>query len=110
VLGNLGEIPYDPLREEKDEDVIGESFIDKQLLVLNESFIHFFREYGNRNGASVSSSRSTCRCQLCQAEDHTIVACPKHNDMRPKCGKCGGGHRVENCGIRCSFYNGLGHS
>jgi hypothetical protein len=30
--------------------------------------------------------------------------------MRPKCGKCGRGHRVENCGIRCSFCNGLGHS
>jgi hypothetical protein len=38
------------------------------------------------------------------------MACPKHNDKRPKCGKCGGGHRVENCGIRCSFCNGLRHS
>ncbi len=33
----------------------------------------------------------------------------KHSDKRPKHGKCGGGHRVEYCGIRCSFYNGLGH-
>jgi len=38
------------------------------------------------------------------------MAYPKHNDMWPKCGKCGGGHRVENYGIRCSFYNGMGHS
>ncbi len=38
------------------------------------------------------------------------MACPKHNDMQPKCGKCGGGHRVENYGIRCSFCNGMGHS
>jgi hypothetical protein len=30
--------------------------------------------------------------------------------MRPKCGKCGGGRKAENCGIRCSFCNGLGHS
>jgi hypothetical protein len=37
------------------------------------------------------------------------VACPKHNDMRPKCGKCGGGYRAENYGIRCSFCNGMGH-
>jgi len=37
------------------------------------------------------------------------MACPKHNDMRPKCNKCGG-HKAENCGIRCSFYNGMGHS
>jgi hypothetical protein len=30
--------------------------------------------------------------------------------MWPKCNKCGGGHKVENYGIRCSFYNGLRHS
>ncbi len=30
--------------------------------------------------------------------------------MQPKCSKCGGGHKVENYDIRCSFYNGLGHS
>jgi hypothetical protein len=29
--------------------------------------------------------------------------------MWPKCGKCGGGHRAKNYGIRCSFCNGLGH-
>jgi len=34
---------------------------------------------------------------------------PKHNNIRPKCNKCGGGHKVENYDIRCSFYNGLGH-
>jgi hypothetical protein len=38
------------------------------------------------------------------------MACPKHNDMQPECGKCGEGHRAENYGIKCSFYNGLGHS
>jgi hypothetical protein len=38
------------------------------------------------------------------------VAYPKHNDMQPKCGKCGRGHKVKNCAIRCSFCNGLGHS
>jgi len=110
VLRNLGETPYDPLMEEKDEDATKESSIDKQLSVLNETLIHFFREFGSRNGASVSSSGSTSRCQLCQADDHTTVAYRKHNDMWPKCDKCGGGHRVENCGIRCSFCNGLGHS
>jgi hypothetical protein len=29
VLGDLGETPYDPLKEEKDEDATGESSIDK---------------------------------------------------------------------------------
>ncbi len=62
VLEALGETPYDPFREEKDEDVAGESSTDKQLSVLNEILIHFFRESGNRNGASANSSRNTSRC------------------------------------------------
>jgi hypothetical protein len=61
----------------------------------------FFKEFGSRNGASVSSSRSTSRCQLCQVNDHSVVAYPKHNDMWPKCGKYGGGHKAKNYGIRC---------
>jgi hypothetical protein len=43
VLGDLGETPYDPLMEEKDEDVTDESSTDKQLSMLNEILIHFFR-------------------------------------------------------------------
>jgi hypothetical protein len=48
--------------EEKDEDVTRESSTDKQLLVLNETLIHFFRESGSINGASVSSSGSASKC------------------------------------------------
>ncbi len=85
VLRDLGEAPYDPLKEEKDQDVIGESSTYKQLSVLNETLIHFFRESGSRNGTSGSSFGSASRCQLCQVENHTTVAYPKHNDMWPKC-------------------------
>ncbi len=49
VLRNLGETPYDPLKEEKDEDATGESFTDKQLSMLHETLIHFFKEFGNKN-------------------------------------------------------------
>ncbi len=48
VLRDLGETPYDPLRE-KDENVIGNSSTDKHLLMLNETLIYFFRESGSRN-------------------------------------------------------------
>jgi len=96
VLGDLGETQYDPLKEEKDEDVIKESSTYKQLLVLNETLIHFFKESSSRSGANVSSFGSASRCQLCQAEDHTAVAYPKHNYMRPKCDKYAGGHRAKN--------------
>ncbi len=48
VLGDLGETPYDRLKEEKDEDVTDESSTDKQLSMLNETLIHFFRESGSK--------------------------------------------------------------
>jgi hypothetical protein len=41
VLGDLGETPYDPFREEKDEDAIGKSCTNKQLLMLDETLIFF---------------------------------------------------------------------
>ncbi len=64
--------------------------------MLNETLIHFFRESDNRNGTSVNFSGSASRCQLCQVEDHIVVAYPKRDDMWPKCNKCGGRYKVEN--------------
>ncbi len=42
VLGELRETPYEPMKEEQDETMSGESTIDRQLHVLNETFIIFF--------------------------------------------------------------------
>jgi hypothetical protein len=30
-------------------------------------------------------------------------------DTRPKCAKCGNGHKANNCNLKCSFYFGLGY-
>ncbi len=38
------------------------------------------------------------------------TTCPRLNEARPKCANCKMPHRTENCGIKCSFYSGLGHS
>ncbi len=37
------------------------------------------------------------------------TTCPRLNEARPKCAKCKMPHRIENCGIKCSFCSGLGH-
>ncbi len=42
--------------------------------------------------------------------DHIAIACPRLNEPRPKCAKCGMPHKTENCGVKCSFCAGLGHS
>ncbi len=37
------------------------------------------------------------------------TTCPRLNEPWPKCAKCRMPHRIENCGIKCTFYAGLSH-
>jgi hypothetical protein len=54
VLGELEETPYEPLREEQEEDA-SESTMEKQVTALNNTLINFFK--GNLHDlASTSSS------------------------------------------------------
>jgi hypothetical protein len=48
-------------------------------------------------------------CHICRTKDHFAIECPKYVMSKPKCLKCGGLHRMENCGLKCSFCGGLGH-
>jgi hypothetical protein len=36
--------------------------------------------------------------------------CLKLINIRPKCAKFGCGHKIDNCGLKCSFCFGLGHT
>jgi hypothetical protein len=112
VLGELGETPYEPMKEEHDETTSRESTTYRQLHVLNETLINFFgKGTDGKAGPSTSFSLNTHnRCQLCHSEEHTASTCPKLADTRPKCAKCGGGHKTDNCGLKCAFCLGLGHT
>jgi len=108
VLGKLGETPFEPLKEEQEEEVV-ETIMEKQVAALNNALVSFFK----RNVPKpVTSSSSTMfgRCQICKGGDHIATACPRLNEPRPKCAGCGMPHRIENCGMKCSFCSGLGHS
>jgi hypothetical protein len=108
VLGELGETPFEPLKEEQDEGV-AEIMMEKQVNALNDTLINFLK--GNVSRPVTSSSSSMfAGCQICKGGDHTAIACPRLNEPRPKCAKCGMPHRTENCGVKCSFCAGLGHS
>ncbi len=50
------------------------------------------------------------QCQRCKLEEHITYACFKLIDLRPRCAKCGGGHKTYNCGLKCSFCLGMGHT
>jgi len=108
VLGELGETPFEPLKEEQEEGV-AETMMEKQVTALNNTLVNFLK--GNvPNPIASSSSTMFGGCQICKGRDHIATTCPRLNEPRPKCAKCGMSHRTENCGIKCSFCLGLGHS
>jgi len=47
-LGELGETPYEPFKEEHEESMsIGETIVEKQIQVLNESLISLLKQQRN---------------------------------------------------------------
>jgi hypothetical protein len=108
VLGELGETPYEPLQEEQEEET-SESNVEKQVTALNNTLINFFKGVAS-NPEALSSATVFGGCQICKGKDHMATSCPRPNEARLKCAKCKLPHRTENCGMKCSFCTGLGHS
>jgi hypothetical protein len=106
MLGELGETPFEPLKEEQEERA-AETSMEHQVATLNDTLINFFK--GGVSNSDPSSSIQFKECQVCKGKDHTATSCPRLSEPRPKCAKCGMLHRTENCGIKCSFCSGLGH-
>jgi hypothetical protein len=107
VLGELGETPLEPFKEER-EEVTEENIMEKQVSTLNETLINLFKGVVNKEASSSSTINEGC--QMCKGGNHLSTACLRLNEARPKCAKCGMPHRTENCGIKCNYCTGLGHS
>jgi len=108
VLGELGETSFEPLKEEQEEGV-AKTMMEKQVTALNNTFINFLK--GNvPNPVTSSSSTMFGGCQICKGGDHIVTTCLRLNEPWLKCTKCGMFHKKKNCGIKCSFCSGLGHS
>jgi len=108
VLGELGETPYEPLKEEQEEES-SQTIMEKQVTALNNTLINFFKGAVLNPKASLFSTVFG-GCQICKRGDHMATTCPRLNEARPKCAKCKMPHRTKNCGIKCSLCSGLGHS
>ncbi len=104
----IDETPFEPLKEEQEEGV-AKTMMEKQVNAFNDTLINFMKGNVSKPVTSSSSSMSAI-CQICKGGDHTATTCPRLNEPRPKCAKCGMPHRTENCGVKCSFCAGLGHS
>jgi replication fork clamp-binding protein CrfC len=64
VLGEPGETPYEPLREEQEEET-SENNVEKQVNALNNTLIIFFK--GNAHDPTSSSSSNVFGgCQICR--------------------------------------------
>jgi len=107
VLGEIGESPFEPLKEEQDEGV-EETLMEKQVIALNDTLVNLIKRNVPNSIASSSSTMSS-GCQICKRGDHIATACPRLNEPRSKCAKCGMFHRTENYGVKCSFCARLGH-
>jgi len=108
VLGELGETPFELLKEEQEEG-IEETIMEKQVTALNETLVNFFKGTV-RNPEASSPSIVIGGCQICKGGDHLSTTCPRLNEAWPKCAKCGMLHRTKNYGIKCTFCTSLGHS
>jgi hypothetical protein len=69
--------------------------------------INCFKGFDSKKLVHLRLPNNSNVCQLCNLVDHSAFACFKLFD-RPKCCKCKGGHKMENCGHKCTYYFGLG--
>jgi hypothetical protein len=106
VLGELGETPYEPLKEEQEEES-SQTIMEIQVIALNNTLINFFK--GAVPNPEASSSSTMFRgCQIYKGGDHMATTCPRLNEARPKCAKCKMPHRTKNCGIKVPSAQGWG--
>jgi hypothetical protein len=58
ILGELGETPFEPLKEEQEEGV-EETMMEKQVTILNNTLVNFFKRNVPNSIASSSSTMSS---------------------------------------------------
>jgi hypothetical protein len=84
--------------------------VEKQVNALNDSLINAFKQ-GTSSSHEVRSpnAKTSLVCQICNLVYHVVTICPRIKDLKPKCGKWGLPHRIENCDLKCGYYTGMGH-
>jgi hypothetical protein len=91
------------LKDERDEENnTRERSIEWHICVLNETLIKNFKGFIRKEVIPSRNPRSSNVCQSCNMVCHGAFACSKFSN-KPKCDKCGGGHIIEKCGLKCSY-------
>jgi hypothetical protein len=71
------------------EGIHNDTLLEKQVSVLNESFINFFKGTTSIAGTIPLGTNSSTMCQICRANDHIAITCMCMGNMKPKCVRCG---------------------
>lgn len=77
---------------------MNEMVAEKQVNVLNESLIFFFK-------IGPTWTNSFLTCQICNSMEHVATMCSTIGDLKPNCGYYG----IENWGVRCGYCLRMGH-
>jgi hypothetical protein len=75
LLGELREMPFEPLNEEHEEGTKIDIALKNQIITLNEPFINFFNGYLFGVGAITLVANSFTMCQICESTYHITIAC-----------------------------------
>ncbi len=87
-----------------------EMAVEKHVSAFNDSFIKKFKQNGFVNhGRGYIKTNNSSTCQIWNSIEHVAMICPKIKDLKPKCGKCGLPHRIENCSIWCGYCSRMDH-
>ncbi len=104
VLGELGETPLEPLKEEQEEGMTGMLMKNPTTALIN------FLEGSMPNPISSFPPALLIECQIYEGKDHVARTCSRLITPWPKCARCGGPHKTESCGVRYPFDSDLGHA
>jgi hypothetical protein len=84
------------------------SSVEKHVHALNESMVNFLkRKPKPQQLFPYIGSNNANGCQICNPTYPLAIKCPNYANFQPKCQKCGRLHKMENCGLNCTFYNGM---
>ncbi len=109
VFNEIGETLHEPLKDERNEVLIeGDTSTNRHIHVFNETLINFFKGSSGKELVTFEIPSSSSECQLCNMVGHSASMCLKLFN-RPKCNKCGRGHKIEDCRVKCYYNFGLGH-
>ncbi len=86
-MGELGETPFEPFKEEQEEGMTIDISLDKQITTINESFIKFFKGTSSKVGIFFLGANSSSVCPMCKSSDHIDKCCLPH--------------KTENCSVKC---------